>query len=195
MARVQPSVIPLDHDLLEEFADVWVERRHRAGLSREGARRAVAEGRLAEAVFSPHVTVLLALVDRRVAGYAWTARQPLTTQFDTSSLAIEDLYVVPDARGGGVARALLTAAAGLAHRLGLDQVTCSVPTTARDANRTLARMGFAAAYTRRAAATGPLLRRLRGSETPVAVDQVLLQRRRRIQRAKADPDAPVAAHR
>lgn len=194
MARIQPSVVPLDRAFLDDFAGVWVERRSDAGLSREGARRAVHEGRLAEAVLSPHVTVLLAVLDGHIAGYAWTARQPVTTQLDTASLAIEDLYVVPGHRGGGVARALLTAAATLAHRQGLDQVTCSVPSTARDANRTLARMGFATAYTRRVAPTGPLLRRLRGAEAVVAVDQVLLQRRRRLLRAKADSGHPIAAH-
>lgn len=172
-------------DDLEVLAEMWVERRGEGGHSRESARRAVDEGRFAEAVTRDYVTMLAAVLDGRVVGYVWASSLPLTAQLDVPSLGIEDLYVLPEARGQGVGRCLLTAVAGLAQKRGVDHVGCALPTQAKDANRTLARLGFAAVVTRRVAPTSTLLRRLRGPEVrPGHVDQLLVQRRRRAQQRR-----------
>jgi len=172
-------------DDLEVLAEMWVERRGEGGHSRESARRAVDAGRFAEAVTRDYVTMLAAVLDGRVVGYVWASSLPLTAQLDVPSLGIEDLYVLPEARGQGVGRCLLTAVAGLAQKRGVDHVGCALPTQAKDANRTLARLGFAAVVTRRVAQTSTLLRRLRGPEVrPGHVDQLLVQRRRRAQQRR-----------
>lgn len=197
MARVLPSVVMLDvHDaqVFDEFTHVWVRRRVEAGLSADGARRAVCEGRLAEILQRSHVGVLLAYREGRIAGYAWTSHQPLSAALDSPSLSIDDLFVLHEARGSGIGRALLAASASAAQRQGVEQVSCSVPTQARDTNRALARLGFAATFTRRVAPTNGLLRRLRWQDQPGAVDQVLLQRRRRVLRARTLADGAAAAH-
>ncbi|WP_168581599.1 GNAT family N-acetyltransferase [Gephyromycinifex aptenodytis] len=188
MARGLPSVVPLepeDPEAFSHFAQIWVSRRVASGLSAEGARRAVADGRLAEVAFRDHVIVLLAYHNGEYAGYAWTTKQPWSANLDAPSMSIDDLFVLPEYRGNGVGRSLLAAAASTAQRGGVEQITCSVPSQARDANRALARLGFAAAYTRRVAPTNGLLRRLRGPEQHGTIDQVLIQRRRRLSRSRA----------
>ncbi|WP_176489778.1 GNAT family N-acetyltransferase [Mobilicoccus massiliensis] len=193
MARLQPSVVPMSHDDLAPLAALWVERRGEEGHSRDAARRAVDEGRFAEAVGRDYVTVLTAVLDGALVGYVWLSALPMTAHVDVPSIGIEDVYVVPEARGQGVGRCLLTAVATHAHKRGVDHLGCAVPTQAKDANRTLARLGFAATVTRRMAQTTTLMRRLRGSEPRANLDQLLLQRRRRAQRARPTPE-PVAAH-
>lgn len=174
---------------------MWIARRGEEGHSTEAARRAVEEGRFAEALTRDYVTLLTAVLDGRVVGYVWLTTSPLSAHLDVPSLGIEDVYVVPEARGQGVARCLLTAVAGLAQKRGVDHVGCALPTQAKDAHRTLARLGFAAVVTRRMAQTSTLLRRLRGPEArPANVDQLLLQRRRRAQQRRQAPAEPVAAH-
>lgn len=185
MPRVHPSVVPLSEDDLEVAAALWVARRTEAGHAGEGARRAVDEGRFREAIRRDYVTVLLAVLDGRVVGYVWLTSHPMSAQFDVPALAIEDMYVVPEARRQGVGRALLTATATCANKRGIDHVAAAAPAAAKDTHRSLARLGFAATVTRRVAQTHLLLRRVRGPEPRLAgVDQLLLQRRRRAQRTR-----------
>lgn len=196
MARGMATVVPLrpeDPDAFAHFAEIWVSRRVDSGLSAEGARRAVSDGRLAEMVFRDHVSVLLAYHCGRHVGYAWTSRQVLSAHLDAPSLSIDDLFVLPESRGVGIGRALLTASASEAQREGVEQITCSVPSQARDSNRALARLGFAATYTRRVSPASGLLRRLRGSEQHGTVDLALIQRRRRMLKFRADAQGAVAA--
>ena len=182
-------------DDVELLAEMWIARRGEDGHSTDAARRAVEEGRFAQAVTREDVTLLTAVLDGRVVGYVWITALPMTAHLDVPSLGVEDLYVVPEVRGQGVGRALLTAVAGLAQKRGVDHIGCALPAQAKDAHRTLARLGFAAVVTRRVAQTTTLLRRLRGPEArPGNVDQLLLQRRRRAQQRRQAPVEPVAAH-
>lgn len=195
MAHGLPSVVPLrpeDPDAFAHFTEIWVSRRVDSGLSAQGARRAVSDGRLAEMVFRDHVSVLLAYHCGRHVGYAWTSRQVLSAHLDAPSLSIDDLFVVPDSRDVGIGRALLAAAASEAQRDGVEQITCSVPSQARDSNRALARLGFAATYTRRVAPVSGLLRRLRGPQQHGTADQALIQRRRRMLQFRTDVQGAVA---
>lgn len=193
MVRLQPSVVPMSADDVCTVGQMWVQRRTEIGPSAESARRAVEEGRFAEAVGREHTVVLMAVLDGAPAGYVWLSLQPMAAQFDLPTLAIEDLYVLTEVRGQGVARALLTSTAAYAQKRGVDHIGCALPTQAKDSHRSLARLGFAAVVTRRVAQTGPLLRRLRGSESRSGgVDQLLLQRRRRAQRSRIETEALVA---
>lgn len=196
MVRGLPSVVPLrpeDPDTFTHFAEIWVSRRLDAGLSAQEARRSVSDGRLAKMVFRDHVHVLLAYHCGRPVGYAWTSRQMLSAHLDAPSLSIDDLFVLPESRYAGIGRALLAAAASEAQRDGVEQITCSVPSQARDSNRALARLGFAAAYTRRVAPASGLLRRLRGPQQHGTADRALIARRRRMLQFRSDAQGPVGA--
>lgn len=185
MRRVQPSIVPMSADDLDLVADMWVERRAEASGARESARRAVHEGRFRQAVTRDYVTMLLAVVEGRVAGYAWLSSEPMNAQIDIPSLGIDDLYVTPEWRGLGVGRALIAAAVTCAHKRGVDHVACDLPIQSKDANRAMARLGFAGVLTRRVGQTSTLMRRLRGPESRGAnIDQLLLQRRRRAMRSR-----------
>jgi len=97
---------------------------------------------------------------------------------------VEQLWVHPEHRKRGVARALLRQAAAVAEQSGLDEVVCSVPPTWREAHRFLARLGFAPICAQRAVPVPALLRRLAADGGPArrrtGVDQVLARRRREL---------------
>ena len=184
----QVTVTPLTEALQDAFASLWIERRHDAGLSREAAQRAVVEGRLQRAVAREDVVVFVALSAGEAIGYAWVREQTTSIMLDSPSLAVEELFVLPDHRRRGVARSLLLAVGARAQRCGAEHVVTSVPTHAREVNRTFARLGFAPALTRRIAPTSLLMRRLRGAE-PSPLENLVRHRRRslrgRVQRNDA----------
>lgn len=104
---------------------------------------------------------------------------------------VEQLWVQPEHRRRGIARALLKAATAHAQQSGLDEVTCTVPPTDREAQRFLARLGFAPLVTRRVVSVSALRRRL-GCIEPTGVrrsglEQLLERRRREHRRPVADP--------
>lgn len=103
---------------------------------------------------------------------------------------VEQLWVHPDHRRRGAARALLRAAGAIAEQSGLEDVVCAVPPQGREAHRFLARLGFAPLVTHRSVPVASLLRRLSGASEParrrVSLDQVVI-RRRRAQRSAASP--------
>lgn len=96
---------------------------------------------------------------------------------------VEQLWVHPEHRRRGVARALLRHAAATAEQSGLDEVVCTLPPTWREAHRFLARLGFAPLTAQRAVSVPNLLRRL-GSEAGTrrrsGLEQVLARRRREL---------------
>jgi len=84
-------------------------------------------GQLHDALFGPSPTVFAHVADEqgRIVGMAiwfltystWTGRH---------GIHLEDLYVRPEARSGGVGRSLLTELAAIAHRSGYARVEWSV---------------------------------------------------------------------
>jgi ribosomal protein S18 acetylase RimI-like enzyme len=108
---------------------------------------------------------------------------------------VEQLWVHPDHRKRGVARALLRQAATVAEQSGLDEVVCSVPPTWREAHRFLARLGFAPISAQRAVPVPALLRRLAADGLPgrrTALDQVLARRRRELRPDRRPENRPGA---
>jgi len=97
---------------------------------------------------------------------------------------VEQLWVSPEQRRRGVARALLRCAASIGEQSGLDDVVCSVPPAGRDAHRFLARLGFVPLVSHRVIPVATLLRRLAADTDPASgrgrttLDQVLARRRR-----------------
>ncbi len=186
------TVEPLSADGLDSFADVWIERREESGLSREAAQRAAADGRLARAVQRDGVVVFVATVEGLPVGYAWVYDQATSILLDAPSMAIEEIFVRPEWRRRGVARSLLLSVGSHAQRLGAEHITSSVPTHARDANRTFARLGFAPQTTRRVAPTSLLMRRLRGGQSS-PLENLMLNRRRSLRARIRREDAALTS--
>ena len=186
------TVEPLSADGLDSFADVWIERREESGLSREAAQRAAAAGRLARAVQRDGVVVFVATVEGLPVGYAWVYDQATSILLDAPSMAIEEIFVRPEWRRRGVARSLLLSVGSHAQRLGAEHITSSVPTHARDANRTFARLGFAPQTTRRVAPTSLLMRRLRGGQSS-PLENLMLNRRRSLRARIRREDAALTS--
>jgi ribosomal protein S18 acetylase RimI-like enzyme len=141
--------------------------------------------RLEDLLRRPDVQVMLAH-DRPGAepvGVLVLRRGELLPLTGHQAVHVEQLWVHPEHRKRGVARALLRQAAAVAEQSGLDEVVCSVPPTWREAHRFLARLGFAPLTAQRAVPVPALLRRLAaegGQPGRRSVDQVLARRRREL---------------
>ncbi len=180
MARRPVDVMPVV-DNLHDVTALWLEARVEGGTSPEVCARTIADGRLASALRRPGVQVFVAHLDGRPAGYVITTDNPFGIS-PAAEVAIEQLWVAPDARRHGIAKALIAAVLGSAERAGCEQVVSNVPTTSRDANRFFARLGFGSAVTRRIVTTGTLRRKI----APETADTGLeLTRRRRSLRQRA----------
>ena len=116
-------------------------------------------------------------------------RAELLPLLDEPAVHVEQLWVDPDARQRGIAKALLRFVAVAAQRHGAAEVVCSVP-AGRDANRFLARLGFAPMVVLRAASVPTVLRRCQSDdESSPGRDRILA--RRRLQRVHRQTGALV----
>jgi GNAT superfamily N-acetyltransferase len=94
-----------------------------------------------------------------------------------AALHVSHLMVTPKFRRRGVGRALLAAAVHLADARGIDRVLATVASGSREANRYLARIGFAPLVMARMASTATLRRSLGIAD---AHDRLALLRRARL---------------
>lgn len=100
----------------------------------------------------------------------------------TPAVHVTHLMVAPRHRRRGVARALLAAAVHFADERGIDRVLASAASGSREANRYLARLGFAPLVVHRVASTATLRRSLGladNSERTVALRRARLARAHR----------------
>ena len=180
MSSPSPDVRLAVADDVDDLVLLW----SRAGEEAGGATRALVGGsaeqvrsRLQGAVVGTGVVVLLARVDGAPAGYAVVRSAPLMQVVDETTLHVENMYVAPDLRRRGVARALLTSVTAMAERHGIEQVVVNAPPSSREANRFLARLGFTPLVVRRLASTATLRRHLCGSGRRGGLDDLLSRRR------------------
>jgi ribosomal protein S18 acetylase RimI-like enzyme len=166
-----PDVITLWTQGLEEIV--------RLGRPTTSAQQA--GPRLAKALAAGQIEILLARRDGRPAGFLILRESSPTFLAEQSSVSIDLLFVAPDARRHGVARALLSQVVGRAERSGVEQIVCSVTPWARDIHRFFARLGFSAVAVRRSVTPAALRRRLTGDRGGL---EDLLSRRRSL-RARA----------
>lgn len=163
---------------LEEILELWtrgrdeVVRLGRASIPVEQVRP-----RLAEAISSAHVEVLLARWEGRPAGFLILREGPLSFLAETPAIVVDQLFVAEEARRHGVARAMLGHVAARAERVGADQVVTSVTPWARDTHRFFARLGFSPMTVRRSVSPGTLRRRLGGEQQRSALEDLLSLRR------------------
>ena len=176
---------------------VLVSQARQEDPSRQGPRHGAVpdeRSRLESLLRRPDVQVMLAH-DRAGAepvGVLVLRRGELLPLTGHQAVHVEQLWVHPEHRNRGVARALLRQAAAVAEQSGMDEVVCTVAPSWREAHRFLARLGFAPLTAQRAVPVHALLRRLGtdGVHRRSTLDQVLARRRREL-RADRRPGALV----
>ena len=109
-------------------------------------------------------------------GFLVLTSGPLLPLLGEPAISIEHLFVAPDARRTGVARALLAHATAYAEQLGAVQISTSVPSIGRDGQRFFARLGFSPFVVRRVSTVAALRRRLTPQADP-RVEATMVRRR------------------
>jgi GNAT superfamily N-acetyltransferase len=173
---------------LDEVLGLWSQGRDE--ITRPG-RPAVPTGllgsRLGEALESGQIEILLARREGRAAGFLILRELPLTVMVDQPSISIDQMFVVPEQRRHGVARAMLAQVASRAELSGAEQIVTSVTPLARDTHRFFARLGFSPVIVRRSVSPATLRRRLGGEAYRGALEDLLSRRRSLRARARRRP--------
>lgn len=137
--------------------------------------------RFVEIIGEGNRTLLAAVDDAGGIVGLLVARQGEVGAIDlTPVLHVSHLMVAPKQRRRGVGRMLLTAVVHLADERGVDHVLATAGSGSREANRYLARLGFAPLVVHRIAATSVLRRALGMADAP---EQIAVLRRARLVRA------------
>ncbi len=184
MSRPSVSVRRVGGDNETDFVALWTAALIESGVGVEVASRAATEGRVSTALSRPDVRAYLATGDSGPVGFILMAQSPFSGLVEAPTVAIDQLYVVREARRRGVAKQLLCAATAYADTLGCEQVVSNVPVHNRDANRFFARLGFGGQVVRRVVGTNALRRRLNDDQPRTSLEMVL--HRRRTLRRRAD---------
>ena len=193
MGRAVLNVQRVDATLYIPFIELWLAHRIEAGSSPEVAQRLAQDGTLRAALERPDVSAFIAFQDARPAGYIVIGDTTRSLLVDSPSVTIDMLYVAPELRRTGVAKALLAACARYADRQGAEHISSLVPAQDRDTNRFFARLGFASETVRRVTTSVALQRRLaREGMTRYSLEQVL-QRRRDVRGRLGQPRPPQIA--
>ncbi|MDE9365998.1 GNAT family N-acetyltransferase [Luteipulveratus sp. YIM 133132] len=165
------------------FAPLWVASRVAAGQTSDWAWRAVAAGRIREALRRQDVRIYVAAVGGEQVGFVVVTHSPLSGLSEDTAAWIDQIWVQPAHRRTGIAQELLRMVARYAEFAGANQLISCVPTQEKETNRYFARLGFTPAVTSRTTTPGALRRRLAGDEQESLPDLVV--RRRRSLRARA----------
>ena len=170
---IQPVTTQQEREIVIRL---WLSASVEAGVSPEVASRKASQGTVAAALTRPDVHGFIAYLDGAPAGFL-VATESVMRFGEGDELVIEQIFVTRQARRHGVARALLHTATGLAERLGFDRIASAVPSTARDANRFFARLGFGPTVTRRVASVSAVRRRVAPADTTTSRERLLHLRR------------------
>jgi GNAT superfamily N-acetyltransferase len=195
MSRPPVDVARVGPDDLDEVLDLWsVARQETArGNRASAAQPREAKDRLIAALQAEEFQMVIARWAGNPAGYALMRVLPSAPLLDGSVLEVDHLFVLPQLRRHGIARALLMAVAGIAERHGADQILTSAPPGARDTHRYLARLGFSQVLVRRAVSTTVLRRRLTGESRRSGLEDLLSRRRSLRARAGRNPEGTSSA--
>lgn len=150
--------------------------------------------RLTEIIKESERTLLVAVEDHTgdVVGLLVARREDIGAIDLTPVLHITHLLVTPRFRRRGIGRSLLAAGVHLADELGVDRVLATAASSSREANRYLARLGFAPLVLHRVASTGVLRRALGLTDEP---ERMAVLRRARLLRHQRSGGASRAARR
>jgi GNAT superfamily N-acetyltransferase len=143
----------------------------------------------------PDQRLVVAFLDGQVTGAVHLARAPLTPIHADMAVYVRHLQVIDSFRRHGIGRALIEAAVSWAEEKDTAHVLAAAAVTSRDANRFMARLGFAQVAVLRGATVTALRAKLPveppaaarvGTRSHRSVGQVLVQRRS-LRRAQARP--------
>lgn len=199
MGRSQVQVRRLDpaRDDLVSLAQLW--RDCRGPARGPGALTDDVSVVLRAALVRDDVDAFVASCDlvsdesgRRDVGFLILSTGPLLPLMGEPAVSIEHLYVVPQARRLGAARALIARATTYAEQLGAGQISTSVPVMGRDGQRFFARLGFAPFVVRRVTTVSALRRKLAPQSDP-RVEATVGRRRSLRARSRALALRPHAA--
>jgi GNAT superfamily N-acetyltransferase len=193
-------------DDLEDLVDLCLAARAEAGvgsqLCTEDAERL--RSQLGALLAVPGGEVLIGTVDDQAAGLLLARLVGPGPFTDLSSLNIEAVFVVPDARRRGLGHALLSRAVAVAEENGATELYSSPLPGARGMQRFLARLGFAPAAAHRVVTTAVLQRRLTHEVGPASLTPAvrrtgprgledLIARRRQVREGRRRQDDASAA--
>jgi ribosomal protein S18 acetylase RimI-like enzyme len=175
--RVRPAATSDISELIALSIDNGVAD-HVGRRGRKGDTTTLAD-RYAELLSDPDRLVLVAVDEEseNLVGFAVLLEELVGVLAPTATLYISHLLVAPSFRKRGAGRALLTGAVRHAEDREIDHVVAGVQAAARDANRYLARLGFAPLVVRRIASVSTLRRSLGVVDS---IDRVALRRRRTV---------------
>jgi ribosomal protein S18 acetylase RimI-like enzyme len=126
------------------------------------------ERRFEELIDDPRRVILVACdKDQSINGLLVATTEDIGTLHPVPALTVSTLVVAPSSRRRGVGRALLAHSVQEAERRGIDCLVASVSGSDRDANRYLARLGFAPLVVRRLAPIATLRRTLGMNEAMI----------------------------
>jgi ribosomal protein S18 acetylase RimI-like enzyme len=162
---------------VDEVLALWREARDEGDRSGRPVSAEQLRPRLSVAMERGEIEVLLARWDSRPAGFVVVRLAPLTLLAESPAVHVEQLFVTPELRRHGIARALLAGVVARAERECAETVVAGVSPWARDTHRFFARLGFTPLVVRRTVATPVLRRRLAGESARGAVDDLLSRRR------------------
>jgi len=175
--RVRPAASSDIAELITLSVDNGVAE-HVGRRGRKGDTTTLGD-RYAELLSDPDRLVLVAVdeASEQVVGFAVLLEEHVGVLAPTATLYLSHLLVAPSFRRRGTGRALLTGAVRHAEDRDIDHVVVGVQASARDANRYLARLGFAPLVVRRIASVSTLRRTLGIVDS---IDRVALRRRRTV---------------
>jgi len=188
VARALVDVRRATVDDLADVLELWTQGRdENVRLGRPSTSAEQAGPRLAEAISTGQIEILLARRDGRPAGFLILRESSLSYLTDQPTICIDQMYVTAAARRHGVARAMLSQVAGRAERSGAEQIVSSVTPWARDTHRFFARLGFSPVTVRRSVTPATLRRRLSGELHRGGLEDLLSRRRSLRARARNQP--------
>jgi len=177
--RVRPAATSDINELIALSEDNGVvDHVARRGRAHRGDRNALVERYMT--LLSDMDRLVLVAIDEassQLVGFAVLIEERVGVLAPTAALYVSHLLVAPSFRRRGAGRALLTGAVRHAEDREIDHVVVGVQAAARDANRYLARLGFAPLVVRRIASVATLRRSLGIADS---IDRVALRRRRSV---------------
>lgn len=171
-----PALLALGDELRGQLLPSESSRSRHAPAS-----RAALQARYCDALADRrrHVVVVVdgPVDNEEVLGMALLSVGPANALLDAPAVHVDHAVVADRHRRRGAGRALIAAAAAFAEERDLDQLVVSVHPSSREANRWLARLGFAPLAVRRSTSVSAIRRRL-AVDVPAAEHAV--RRRRRL---------------
>lgn len=186
MSRACVRIRPVEHEDIKDLAELIRSVDTSAGVFSGRPLAETDETHLCtrlEEILDEATRTLLVAVDDSTGSLAGllVARSDEVGAIDlTPVLHVTHLLVTPKQRRRGVGRALLSAAVQLAEERDVDRLLATAAAGSREANRYLARLGFAPLVVHRMASTQTLRRSLGLAESP---QRMAVLRRARLARA------------